>query len=214
MKKKTIQPVTFSEVYTEVREQVMNECVRQKTAPVDPGSGSGSGSGSGGSGGVSSFMGTNSCTQEVSSRFGGSWTMVCTVTWVATPGYAEVTSPDGSATFIVEINLEISSIVLSFEGNPSGNATPYPFSEKLGPFYLSELVSSGEATFTLLFSNRQLDLSVEVSNKIGNTAVSDRKSDPKKLKSIVVTFSTTPGYNGNPPSLTFSSCNVCLEDGD
>ena len=65
MKKKTIQPVTFSEVYTEVREQVMNECVRQKTAPVDPGSGSGSGSGSGGSGGVSSFMGTNSCLAQL-----------------------------------------------------------------------------------------------------------------------------------------------------
>ena len=34
------------------------------------------------------------------------------------------------------------------------------------------------------------------------------------MNECVRQFSTTPGYNGNPPSLTFSSCNVCLEDVD
>lgn len=46
MKKRGLQPVTFSEVITEVNEQVVDTQIC-RAAPVDPGSGSGSGGGSG-----------------------------------------------------------------------------------------------------------------------------------------------------------------------
>ncbi len=54
MKKRGLQPVTFSEVITEVNEQVVDTQIC-RAAPVDPDSGSGSGSGSGDDSGSLSF---------------------------------------------------------------------------------------------------------------------------------------------------------------
>lgn len=215
MKKRGLQPVTFSEVITEVNEQVVDTQIC-RAAPVDPGSGSGSGGGSGNLG-PDSFSGRDYGEGSIPAytSHGGptaKWEAYFGFNWKATCAYGSSMGDDGewhNQIYAVSVTLtDISGTLTGIHSELKNGKRYFPkyaMFDKSNAFGQSSVSPTfAEIVAVIPGSDGRLELSVEEKqyDSNGEYITSYTRSETKYIE-FVICFDIVDG-----DKLIFNSCEI------